>query len=115
MTNGIRRWITLVEAQDDLDAKWEAHLAQWQKKLDAAQQLADIGKPLRFTDPHNSNLTYLISPEVRADAKPGTWRVTTFSRSEPYGHMEFNSAYDAFKEATTRDWQAIQRRLPRPT
>jgi len=106
----LRYWISLVEAQLDSDAKWKAHLAQWQKKLDAAKELAAIGKPMRFTDTRYPHLSYLISPELRADAKPGTWRVTTFTNGEPYGHMEFDTAYDAFKEATTHSWEAVARK-----
>jgi hypothetical protein len=103
--------MAICEAQDDaLEAAWQAHLERWQQKLDAAQRLADAGKPLRFKDPLSPNLTYLISPELRDDAKPGTWRVTTFTRGEPYGHMEFDTAFEAFKEATTHDWEVLQRK-----
>lgn len=97
----------------DTAEAWDQHLARFQQKLDAAQQLADAGKPMRFTDPRYPHLSYLVSPEMHEGYGPDAWRVTTFSNGEPHGHFEAKTAFDAFKEATTHDWEPAVRPEPK--
>ena len=99
------------------DPAWQALLARGEQQKKQAAEMAAAGKPVRGADRYG--LTYLVSPDMH---RPGTgaWRTTSFRDGVPQGHIEHDSAEDAFLEGLRsgyiqpRETPQFGRRLPQP-